>query len=379
MLRTFTGDEFTVDVGARLADADIEHVAALVEHLARFYWDWLETEEAARADPAAPDVFHCIEPYGPERSASENIDRYKALLLYFPHVAIPDPLGNALWPLITAGALFNEITLTDESEPIFRARMRSAVTELAALAPLIDAGDVVMLPSTFALDYAKIQEAARAFTRSYAAAPLPDLPADHPTVGATAAWANVCAACDFTPLATSDDVERLMRRDIAEFEHLAANAQVRTSNVLSRQRLTGIDRIPFTDVIRLRRDDEAFATWRRALEAVMERVHGERVEDERAFEREFRHAAEELLTPEIERMERALRGSVFGDLVVPGGVAVAGGVITLALTHGFPAATLAAGPLSYVGKLLYNRYGKAGRRAGLVRQFFGRLISSGCT
>ena len=100
--------------------------------------------------------------------------------------------------------------------------------------------------------------------------------------------------------------------------------------------------------------------------------------DQDAFDAEVRLAAETILTPRAEQLDEKVRGStVLEQLVIPGAVAIGGGLVAYGITGAVDistAAAVAVSPAAWVLDKLRRRFDRAGRKAKRVREFYGYLL-----
>jgi len=398
-LEAFLGDELTSTTAARLADAPSDQLAKLAsEYLIPYYYDWLENETESRLNDETP-IFHCVDPY-PKKSYDDRalLNRVKALVLYFPRVAIPDPLADVLWPAAIAAqltGLLGDMPGALGQEGPMRRQMRLALHFLADIKPLVAHDDVRVFPATFALDHPAIHDRAReemAAFRSLSA----DLRAKYPEtderlIGAVKAWGWVCAKCDYTPVAGAQWVKDVLRAEIDVQRSLHKRPErgglprvdLSIAATLSADGLPGVSQAPLDDVVWLRRNEEAFEEWRRDLREVLRLVWESDPGTPQQFEVEFARAVEDRLTPRIAALKAKTGGSsALTKLLLPAALTIGGGVVTAAL---FPAASpLAAvagstvvgastGAIGWLGEQLIARFGKSGRRAARLRQFYGHF------
>jgi hypothetical protein len=387
----YLGDELTAEVAIRVTEPDVplEHLLGYLEKAAPYYYDWLENEEK-QAVSGTREIYHPLDPYPRDEALDKTIARYKALLLYFPAVTVADPVAKAIWPTITmaqiAQSLEGEpaVSFTDETETALRRGIREAFKLLAAFRPLIQSGDVTLVPSTFALDYTVVQEAGRNEIRALEQEKLIGLygEQDVGTIGAVKVWCKVCEMCEYTPVAGRDWVSKVLaveyQQAVRRLQRVAG-IDARVAQDLWQYQLPGAQQAPVNEIISLRRNHDAFAEWRNVLCGLLEQVRKEApAPDPAQFEAEFKRAAEAQLTPKLQAIRSSIgQSQVLSKMLVPGLLTLGGGVITYRITQQpftTAAVTGALIPVSWIADKMIKRFNREGRQAGILRDFYGYLI-----
>jgi hypothetical protein len=143
-------------------------------------------------------------------------------------------------------------------------------------------------------------------------------------------------------------------------------------------RVPGISEATFEDVLRLRRDNEAFGEWRIAFGQVLDLVQREQPGSQAKFEVEVRQAAESILQPRAEDLRVKVKGSsALERIFLPSSLSVGAAGIALWISGSVPVATLVGGALTPAAWLLeraVKRWNRSGRKATLVREFYGYLL-----
>jgi hypothetical protein len=146
---------------------------------------------------------------------------------------------------------------------------------------------------------------------------------------------------------------------------------------LLREDVPGVQSVPLDVVVALRRDEEAFHTWRRSFNEVIARAHTTDFQSEAQVRSEIRNAIEDILVPERRKLEKAVRASnVLSDLVVPSGVAVGiGGIIGAfsgsewsVLSSGLSAAA------TFFLRYMHRRMSSADKSARRLHEFYGFIL-----
>ena len=388
----YLGDELTPGVATRFTEPDVplEQLMRYLEKAAPYYYDWLENEEKQAASGTGA-IYHPLDPYLPEEALDETIARYKALLLYFPAVTIEDPVAKAIWPACTMAEVMRVtdgepyIPFTDETENKLRRDLREAFKLLATFRPLIESGDITLVPSTFALMYTVVQEAARNDLQAIGEENLITLYGhkDPGLVGAVKVWCKLCEMCEYTPVAGRDWVSKILTVEYQQAtRHLqrVAGIDTRVTQDLWQYRLPGVEQAPVNEIITLRRNHDAFAEWRNVLSTLLEQVRKETpAPDPAQFEAEFKRTAEAQLTPKLQAIRSSIgQSQILSKMLVPGLVTLGGGVITFIINQQqFTTAAVSSAltSVSWLSDKLIKRYNRDGRQAGILRDFYGYLIN----
>lgn len=405
LVESFLGEELTPATAARLTDAPIEHLEQLAaEHLIPFYYDWLEKETESRQKDETP-IYHCVDPYPKEESYSDGalLNRVKTLLLYFPtRVAVSDPLADLLWPAATAAQIRGVLgdppaLMLSEEEPL-KSRVGAALRFLADIKPLVANDQVRLLPATFGLDYEVIQDRAREEMDAFESLSV-DLRAKYPSVGegfigAVKAWGWISASCDYTPVAGTHLVKDVLRAEIDVQRALGKDPKraglprvdLDVAATLWADGLPGVSQAPLDEIVRLRRNEEAFDEWRCDLRDVLRLVWESEPGTPQEFEVEFARAVEDRLKPRVEALKAKTKASSsLTTLLLPAALTVGGWVYAATLFPSAPPLVVAGVPVSavvgtstitlnWLGQHLFTRFKKSGRRAAQLRQFYGHFI-----
>lgn len=386
VVQNFLGDSLTVSSAQSLAEIPLEQLMLLFEELAPLYYDWLENEEKRREDETV-EIYHCLDPYPKKLPWRDKIDRYKGLLLYFPRITIPDPVGEMIWPMVTVAFFKREmgelpvVTIPNEEE--FRSDLKAALSLLAELSPLVNTQEITLIPSTFALDYEVVQNSARKEMNVLSKKELASYRSTKHEIGAVKVWGRICAMCDLTPVAGKSWVHQILEAEYQlsrrKLKH-AAGVKTRMAQNLLQQKVPGVSQASLRDIISLRRSEEAFRDFSKSFSEVLDRVHRESPVDETQFKVEFREAVETLLTPRIEDINTKIKASpVLTTIFISAALILGGGVITYMLTHTWPLGTGVSAsliPVSWIVDKIHKRFNKVGRKGALLRQFYGYLIES---
>ena len=277
------------------------------------------------------------------------------------------------------------VSFTDEAETALRRGIREAFQLLAAFKPLIQSGDVTLVPSTFALDYTVVQDAARNDLKALEQENLLRLYGEHDRgiIGAVKVWCKVCEMCEYTPLAGRDWVSKILAVEYQQAMRRlqrVAGIDARVAQDLWQYRLPGVQQAPVNEIINLRRNHDAFAEWRNVLSGLLEQVRKEApAPDPAQFEAEFKRTAEAQLTPKLQAIRSSIGQSQFlSKVLVPDSLTLGGGAITYMITQQpftSAAVTSALAPVSWIAEKMIKRFNRDGRQAAILRDFYGYLIN----
>lgn len=162
-IQALIGEELTEDWVHLLVKAPFEHLLELLNALSPVYYDWLENEiSQSEAHEGTKTTHYCIDPYPREIPWNQWAEKYKQLLLYYPSIAIPDPLAQTLHPFITLAHLFKRLGFggfpVDEAD--LRQRLNDSMSVLVQLRPFLQDRSIILQPSPFVIDYEIVQSAA---------------------------------------------------------------------------------------------------------------------------------------------------------------------------------------------------------------------------
>jgi hypothetical protein len=384
LVEEFLGDKLTVSSAQSLASMPTSKLAQLFERLAPSYYDWLENE-SKRRESEAIEIYHLLDPYPRRLPWQKQLEKCKGLALYFPRFTLPDPIASTIWPLVTWSLVLQrlgekpEVRVTNK----LRLNLEYGLSLLAELSPLINTDEVRLIPSAFALDYNVVQVSTQ---NELDALSEEELASRYRVInrldlGTVKQWGRICAMADLTPVAAKGWVNDVLKveYETACFQR-TPQIQTRMAENLLNYQMPGISKISLREIIALRQKEDAFYQFRRSFAEVLDIVHKESPPDQAQFEIEFREAAETVLRPRIEDIEKRLRGSsALAGILKPTGLLIGGGIITFLITGTLPISVPVGTGLvtvSWVAERIYRRFSKSGRSARLVRQFYGYLIPS---
>lgn len=379
VIQNYEGEELTAKVVERLANVPAKRLVGLFQELKSLYDGWLDHERWLRTDDDVRDVYLCIPEWTPGWSWQRTLDHAKNATLFFPCASVPDPIASRNLPPISLAEgfdLLDDQTVADFIDPR-RGDFRESLVHLLELAPLIKGGDLLLFPVTFALETPELERAVademNQLTRDRIAGYGPGV--DERDIERIKRFGHACAACRYHPIAGSDFTKRVLDK---EYENAAgvANVNHTVNAALLRYDLPGASKIPVADLVRLRRDDEAFAIWRSNFGAVVRQAVAEASDDQGKFEVELRQAAGERLEPAVKAMEAQTKNSPFWSAAIAPAVTLLGGVATWMTTTSFPL-TIAFGTVGaaagWAAESLRRRLSRPNCSATVMRQFYGAV------
>jgi hypothetical protein len=417
-VQAFAGERLTREVARRLAQAPFDQLQILIEdYLVRVYRGW---GEPVAEEPAEPIYYSFLPSYGLLPTWDALVNKYKALMVYFPRVALHDPVAQALaTPLGLADAYARLVIMgapdtageaggqplgalqrlleeqardparersMDPSiylaagEARFRADVERALVLMADLEPLIARGAVTLVPSPFAFEAVENEaraevagmtdEARRAYQRLEGV--------DDRDVQNVKRFGAIAARLHLTPVAPFPEVERLL---VLEYEHAALALRARGIDAKAAQFLHGYElpgllpSLSMGEVVQMR-DDDGLARIRAALQQIFGIVHANGATDDAAFRREFRDAADTVLPPQIERLRAE---PALGELFRHGGLNLTLEGLFHSLVGRISPEALGIAAAAEAGSWLLRRcFGRAsneGRRNRRLKEFFVSLLS----
>lgn len=255
------------------------------------------------------------------------LNTYKQLALYFPRIAVRDPLEAGLSTHCTTAQLFGQVL----PAPL-RADLLEGLTLLEQIAPLVRAGALDLVPTAQTNMTEGVQNLARQ------------------ELDAAAAWGDklseefavvngVCSMCGYWPVASTEMLWQRMdtgwRRLARELTscHLPVVRAVATFNVPS------VSRLAVADLIKLRADDAAFAAFREDFGVAMREALGPAAAGDEAFATEILNSR--LRDKQDRCNQAAKRTSAFDGLILPACAALAVGGLTWAVGGVNPFSSLA--------------------------------------
>jgi hypothetical protein len=168
VVEEFYADTLTTKTASRVTKADIPlgQLEDLLDKVISYYDPWLDHEEQRRSGESR-EIFCPLDPYPQNAALDEKLKTLKALVLYFPTIAITDPIAEAIWPVwILRRIIGGRVPFTEEMEANLRADLLKALTLLATLRPFVEPGHVTLVPSAFALDDPVVQGSAGLFSKT---------------------------------------------------------------------------------------------------------------------------------------------------------------------------------------------------------------------
>lgn len=427
-------------IGEAPPDHIIPLVERLDAHYERWFSDHTAPEQGT-TENISNSYFYCLEPFPPEQDGRAIANRYKKFLLYFPRFAVPDPLADVFYPpLLVAHAL---MMFPDQAgrgtfhwDDRLQGDFREAIRLLAEIAPAVKRQDLRLVPNPYLLFHELIQNAAKSeldamntgegenYYRSieevalnkdtitgYAihlaqlkaessgrtARPADYLPSmeeivarDKDKVAGAISFivaehiklaGQICARFDYTAVAGDSATYAALAQDYAFVDNLALPAKKaqRIATELIRYDIPGIGNADLGNILEIRQNEDAFEAFRRDFGTLIDRAHQEHPSDQEEFDREFRQAADDILRPRIDEVNKTLSVSAVEKLLVPAALSVGAGWAAHAFlgVPQFPATAEAAAilsPLNWVMLKLNSRWTRGGRKAVVLRDAYSMLL-----
>jgi hypothetical protein len=434
-------DETAEKIAAAPPDHIVPLVEKLDDHYGRWFAEQNADEEGAVGSDTG-NYFYCVEPFPPEGDGRAIASRYKNFLLYFRRLAVPDPLADIFYPPILVAHLLNifpdqarrgsfpwDARLQDD--------FRDAIRLLAEIAPAVKRQDLKLLPNPYLIFNKLVQKAASSeldalsidalgedyyrpieaaamnkhtiagYARHLAQlkaessgrgarpsdylAPVQEiLQSDKDTLPGAISWVvaehiklagQVCAHLDYKALAGDEAAYAALTQEykIADNLTLPANKTQRIATELIRYDIPGIGNADLKTILKIRQNEDAFEAFRIDFGDLIDRVHQEQPVDQREFEKEFRQAADDILRPRVEEVNKAFSVSFIEKTLVPAALSVGAGVVA----HSFPgvpafpvtaAAAAVLAPANWVLLKLNNRWNRRGRKAEILRDAYSMLL-----
>lgn len=200
-------------------------------------------------------------------------------------------------------------------------------------------------------------------------------------VGAVKVWGKVCALLDYMPVAANGLIREILEREygVGMMPRSVPRAEQRITQALMQFDVPGTSKISFSDVLSLRKNEDAFYEWRIAFRQVIDMAQKESPKDQQAFNAEVRLAAETIMTPLTEQLKTKVKSSsALEKMLIPSALSVSAGLIAFSgFGASFPIAALVGAGLSpagWVAEKLIKRFNKSGRKAMMVREFYSHLL-----
>jgi hypothetical protein len=148
---------------------------------------------------------------------------------------------------------------------------------------------------------------------------------------------------------------------------------------LTRFRLPGISNISIEDILLVRQNEKVFADFQRAVGSVLGEIESSNPMTQEQFELDLAQAMDDVLTPQIDALEKGTRSSFIEKSIIPSTLALGAGAIALSMTGTFPAGgEIAASitPATWLMDKLHRRYRRSGRNDRRLIEAFITLQSS---
>jgi hypothetical protein len=397
LIEDYLGDDLTLESADRISRAPRRHIGRMIDELTPYYCDWLEKEEA-QSDGNSQGTCMLIDPR-PRRDWRQQEDAFKKCLLYFPRCVFPDRLAEFLMPLVAAAPLVGGVGDNEK----FRQGLRDALYFLAGMATLRDDAGVVLMPYNFAIDYESVQKAANNEFKELKRSGLrdeyyqavaeamepPGRRGSHDVASFVIAHLKLngilCARLGYVPIAGFSATWEALQRDydmagLSQTAPRVPNRHHRVAQALLRHEVPGLRELDMETVIKLRRNEDAFRDFRRSFGEVLDRAQKELPTDERQWQAEFAQAADDILQPRLADLRRVTSSSVVEKFFIPAALSIGAGTAAyyVADLPAFPVpaiTTASFAVFNWVLDKLNKRVSKSGRKAEVLREVYGMLLS----
>ena len=136
----------------------------------------------------------------------------------------------------------------------------------------------------------------------------------------------------------------------------------------------------FRDVITLRQDEDVFNEWHLAFSKFIDIAQNISLKEEATFKAEVREAAETLLNPCVEKLEKRVKESVaLGNILTPSALSIGTRAITVTIHQNAPTIQAVATTGTSIDRLagrLVKRLEKLGQEPNLMRDFYSFLLEN---
>jgi hypothetical protein len=396
-IEDFFGEKLNEDlVMQRLMGMPVYQLEVLVERLNETYTEWVRAADNPKRNS---QIFHnmtSVEPLSAiERGDGKTHGQLsKSLLAYFPgKVSVTDPVASIIF-------YKRRSKLPSSSSSYWRRQFVYALNALIAIRPLVNSGDAVLVPAAYLGPRTEpISELLRkqmqeAFPRLLTInrtddfwSSVPDEWERQVVIGhlqqknSLVTEIAVAEALGYALMATDGEAAFILDHAVqvgSAPDRTIPGAYVRFAQLLERFQIPALERISYADLARLRAEEEGFASFRSALGQILDRVQAEEPDSDDSFAVELAYWAKELLTHEVQRIDRSRRVSKSLQQFISGGAAIGTGIVTSMVTHSSPIdalAGVAAGQASWLLYPLLRRATKEGKRDTLLRTFYGSLLT----
>ncbi len=194
---------------------------------------------------------------------------------------------------------------------------------------------------------------------------------------------QICARLDYSPVAGDEAACAALMQEYRLANNLPVppNKAHRIATDLIHYDIPGVGDVDLRTILEIRRNEDAFEAFRRTFGGLMESVHQEQPTDQREFEKEFCQAADDLLRPRIDDVNKTLSVSVIEKALVPAALSVGAGVVAHSFlgVPAFPVTATAAAlltPANWVLLKLRSRWNRQGRKAAILRDAYSMLLEN---
>ncbi len=375
------GDDFTLESIRRLSKAPEEHILHFVHDLVEPYTT--NDPEDISTELNNKSYQYCIIPPSDRSDFQKLSNSYKALLLYFDKIMVPDPLSDFLAPTIMYAQLTGELRLGYKQLDQFRDSFQKALEFLLGFKKPITQGAIEIFPETFLTLSSVVQTRARLELneilgntpkdKSYHENPLNLIREE------VLNWGHLIEILDVMPISSNRDVKNIMTEELRLDKHLKSTSrQSLIAEASFSYEIPGIQNPTIDDIISLRKNENAFNEWRSEYSSIINETLGRsQISSNAEFQKEFKYNTDERLKPIVSKLnEKTNSNKVITDLLIPGGLAIGGSMLTYEVTNSLIATLLptATVPVSWALKRIAGKLGKENRKDITLRDFCGHFI-----
>ncbi|SDQ73191.1 hypothetical protein [Paraburkholderia tuberum] len=319
VIESFTGEPLDDAIATQLSTGPEQHIIDLVLRLDKFWDAWLT---AQAAPDHSPEMFYFLAGSQYETQILP-VSYYKRSALYFPTIAMPDPVEVAIAVPMFAWAATDMVDAT-----ALREGFAQGVRMLVEIAPLIRAGAVEMVPSTHASLSRRAQAIARETSRIAVEDEKDIQSASYFELQQYACATGVCTACAYWPLASS---RRLWERLDAGADDLAKRTRgdVTVEKAVAQFDLPSTALVPLNQLLLVRADEQSFSDFREAIGVAF--VEAARVATQDGAEYAVKYVREQLELRRAQCETAARRINALDGLLLPTGAILTAAGLSWAL------------------------------------------------
>lgn len=322
VIENFFGEALLEEHVAALQTAPEEQILELFSRLNDGWVAWFDE----RFDKGLTPDQHYFLGEGRDSTTILPLEKYKQLSLYFPVIAVPDPLEVVIDKHLLLAKTLGLVTLDS-----LRHDLTLGATRLMQIAPLVRAQAVALVPSAQIAATEGVQSIARNRCSVHDSSGL------DPEVEVLAVAEGICSMAAYWPLASTDWLWGRLRSGGDLLAQELAQCNVAVAQAVAEFDVPSARRLNIRDILALRANEEAFAEFRQAFGLAMrESLDQSRLHGSSLGEQYFR----DRLRPHQERCNALAKTSgAFDGALIPAGAAFAMGGLSWLLIGDNPLAT----------------------------------------